>query len=39
MTGTEVVVGERRGTWTWYRVVPEALTGLADAIAPAASRA
>jgi len=34
-----LVVGERRGTWTWYRVVPEALTGLADAIAPAASRA
>jgi ArsR family transcriptional regulator len=34
-----LVVGERRGTWTWYRVVPGALTGLADAIAPAASRA
>ena len=29
-----LVVGERRGTWTWYRVVPEALSGLADAIAP-----
>ena len=29
-----LVVGERRGTWTWYRVVPDALSGLADAIAP-----
>jgi len=29
-----LVVGERRGTWTWYRVVPEALAGLAEAIAP-----
>src|SRR6476620_1954675 len=23
-----LVVGERRGTWTWYRVVPDALSGL-----------
>jgi ArsR family transcriptional regulator len=31
-----LVVGERRGTWTWYRVVPEALSGLAAVISPAA---
>lgn len=31
-----LVVGERRGTWTWYRVVPEALAGLAAVISPAA---
>jgi len=31
-----LVVGERRGTWTHYRVVPEALSGLASVIAPAA---
>ncbi len=29
-----LVVAERRGTWTWYRVVPEALTGLASVISP-----
>jgi ArsR family transcriptional regulator len=30
-----LVVGERRGTWTWYRVVPEALTGIARVLDPA----
>jgi ArsR family transcriptional regulator len=29
-----LVAGERRGTWTYYRVVPEALSGLAAVIAP-----
>jgi ArsR family transcriptional regulator len=31
-----LVVGERRGVWTYYRVVPEALRGIAGVIAPAA---
>jgi ArsR family transcriptional regulator len=30
-----LVVGERRGTWTWYRVVPEALTAIARVLDPA----
>ena len=30
-----LVTGERRGTWTYYRVVPEALSGLAAVINPA----
>jgi ArsR family transcriptional regulator len=30
-----LVTGERRGTWTYYRVVPEALSGLAAVISPA----
>jgi ArsR family transcriptional regulator len=30
-----LVVGERRGTWHYYRVVPEALTDLARVITPA----
>lgn len=29
-----VVTGERRGVWTYYRVVPEALASTARAIAP-----
>jgi ArsR family transcriptional regulator len=29
-----LVTGERRGTWTYYRVVPEALSGLAAVISP-----
>ena len=29
-----LVTGERRGTWTHYRVVPEALTALAAVISP-----
>jgi ArsR family transcriptional regulator len=29
-----LVEGERRGTWTYYRVIPEALTGLAAVISP-----
>ena len=31
-----LVTGERRGTWHYYRVVPDALAGLAGVIAPAA---
>jgi ArsR family transcriptional regulator len=31
-----LVTGERRGTWHYYRVVPDALAGLASVIAPAA---
>jgi ArsR family transcriptional regulator len=31
-----LVVGERRGVWTFYRVVPEALRGIATVITPAA---
>lgn len=30
-----LVVGERRGTWTWYRVVPGALAGIARVLDPA----
>lgn len=30
-----LVTGERRGTWHYYRVVPEALAGLAGVISPA----
>jgi ArsR family transcriptional regulator len=33
-----LVTGERRGTWHYYRVVPEALADLASVIAPAATR-
>ncbi|NUR10149.1 MAG: helix-turn-helix transcriptional regulator [Nocardioidaceae bacterium] len=29
-----LVVGERRGTWTYYRVVPDALAALAAVITP-----
>lgn len=29
-----LVVGERRGTWTYYRVVPDALAGLASVLTP-----
>jgi ArsR family transcriptional regulator, arsenate/arsenite/antimonite-responsive transcriptional repressor len=29
-----LVVGERRGTWTWYRVVPETLRGVARVLDP-----
>jgi ArsR family transcriptional regulator len=32
-----LVTGERRGTWTYYRVVPEALAGLAAVISPGTS--
>jgi ArsR family transcriptional regulator len=34
-----LVTGERRGTWTFYRVVPEALAGLAAVISPGTSAA
>lgn len=30
-----IVTGERRGTWTYYRVVPEALTAVARVLDPA----
>jgi ArsR family transcriptional regulator, arsenate/arsenite/antimonite-responsive transcriptional repressor len=29
-----LVVGDRRGVWTYYRVVPEALRGLAEVLLP-----
>ena len=29
-----LVAGERRGTWTYYRIVPEALAALAAVISP-----
>lgn len=29
-----LIVGERRGKWVWWRVVPERLTALRDALAP-----
>ena len=32
-----LVTGERRGTWTHYRVIPEALASLASVISPTAS--
>jgi ArsR family transcriptional regulator len=32
-----LVTGERRGTWTHYRIVPEALAALAAVIAPASA--
>ena len=34
LAGAGLVVGERRGTWTYYRVVPDALAGLAAVISP-----
>jgi ArsR family transcriptional regulator len=34
-----VVVGERRGVWTYYRVVPERLATLAALISPAGAPA
>ena len=30
-----IVTGERRGTWTYYRVVPESLTAIARVLDPA----
>jgi ArsR family transcriptional regulator, arsenate/arsenite/antimonite-responsive transcriptional repressor len=32
-----LVVGERRGRWTYYRVVPGALAGIATVLSPAAA--
>lgn len=29
-----LVVGERRGSWTYYRAVPDALAGLASVLSP-----
>jgi len=37
LTAAGLVTGERRGTWTYYRVVPEALAGLAAVISPGMS--
>jgi ArsR family transcriptional regulator, arsenate/arsenite/antimonite-responsive transcriptional repressor len=34
-----LVVGERRGRWTHYRVTPEALAGIAAVLAPPATGA
>jgi ArsR family transcriptional regulator len=33
-----LVVGERRGTWVWYRVVPTMLEQLRDSLAATGSR-
>jgi ArsR family transcriptional regulator len=30
-----LIEGDRRGTWIYYRALPEALTALSDALAPA----
>ena len=35
LTEAGLVIGERRGTWTYYRVVPEALAALAAGLSPA----
>ena len=37
LTEAGIVTGDRRGTWTYYRVVPEALTAIARVIDPARS--
>jgi len=34
LTEAGLATGERRGTWTYYRVVPEALAALAAVISP-----
>lgn len=34
LTEAGLVIGERRGIWTYYRVVPEALAALAAVISP-----
>jgi ArsR family transcriptional regulator, arsenate/arsenite/antimonite-responsive transcriptional repressor len=34
LSAAGLVTGERRGTWTYYRAVPEALAGLASVITP-----
>jgi ArsR family transcriptional regulator, arsenate/arsenite/antimonite-responsive transcriptional repressor len=34
LTEAGLVTGERRGTWTYYRIVPEALAALAAVISP-----
>jgi ArsR family transcriptional regulator, arsenate/arsenite/antimonite-responsive transcriptional repressor len=34
LTEAGLVTGERRGTWTYYRVLPEALAALAAVISP-----
>jgi len=34
LTEAGLVTGERRGTWTYYRIVPEALSALAAVISP-----
>ena len=39
LTEAGLVTGERRGTWTYYRIVPEALAALAAVISPDTSTA
>jgi ArsR family transcriptional regulator, arsenate/arsenite/antimonite-responsive transcriptional repressor len=34
-----LIVGEKRGRWVWWSIVPERVAMLADALAPAARRA
>ena len=35
LTEAGLLTREKRGKWAWYRVVPERLSGLRDALAPA----
>ncbi|HUR49451.1 MAG TPA: metalloregulator ArsR/SmtB family transcription factor [Acidimicrobiales bacterium] len=35
LTDAGLLTRERRGKWAWYRVVPERLANLRDALAPA----
>jgi ArsR family transcriptional regulator len=34
LRGAGLIEGERRGTWIWYRVVPERLRALRDVLGP-----
>jgi ArsR family transcriptional regulator, arsenate/arsenite/antimonite-responsive transcriptional repressor len=34
-----LIVGEKRGRWVWWSIVPERVATLADALAPASRRA
>lgn len=34
LTDVGLAVGERRGKWVWYSVIPERLRALRDALAP-----
>ena len=34
-----LITGERRGRWTWWRIVPERLAEVRDALAPVGAKA
>ena len=34
-----LIVGEKRGRWVWWSIVPQRVATLADALAPASRRA